>query len=167
LWIPYGQHLYCCRQQQARHPHCHHHSVRASAPADGCLQGIATGTIARGEILTLPTGLFYKVKDKAWFNKQVMLDWVKLVLAPYIATAPEDIVPILFLDMFKVHLMQSVVSAIQALSIQVEFIPARCTGLVQNIDIGFNQSLQAKMRKQFHSWIFVQDPDQEICTATC
>jgi hypothetical protein len=64
-------------------------------------KGSPKGTIARSEIPTLPTGLFYKVNKKAWFNKQVMLDWVKLVLAPYVATAPKGIVPILFLGMFK------------------------------------------------------------------
>jgi hypothetical protein len=75
-------------------------------------KGSPTGTIAKREIQTLPAGLFYMVNKKAWFNKQVMLDWVKLVLAPYVATVPKGIVPILFLDMFKVHMMQSVVQAI-------------------------------------------------------
>ena len=96
-----------------------------------------------------------------------MLDWVKLALTPYVATAPKGIAPVLFLDMFKVHMMQSVVQAIQALGIQVEFIPVGCTGLVQPVDVGFNKSLRAKMREQFHNWIFAQDADQEIHTATC
>jgi hypothetical protein len=135
-------------------------------PSMVVFKGLPTGTIARREIPTLPTGLFYQVNAKAWFNKQVMIDWVKLVLAPYVATAPKGIVPILFLDMFKVDMMQSVVQAIQALGVQVEFIPAGCTGLVQPIDVGFNKALKAKMRKQFHNWIFAQDADQEICVAT-
>ncbi len=96
-----------------------------------------------------------------------MLNWVKLVLAPYLATAPKGIVPILFLDMFKVHMMQSVVQAIQALGVQVEFIPAGCTGLVQPVDVGYKKSLKAKMREQFHDWIMAQDADEEICAATC
>ena len=99
-------------------------------PSMVVFKGSPKGRIATKEIPTLPVRLLYKVNKKAWFNKQGMLDWVKLVLAPYIATAPEDIVPILFLDMFKVHMMQSVVQAIQTLGVQVEFIPARCTGLV-------------------------------------
>ncbi|MBV5279847.1 MAG: hypothetical protein J0651_00780, partial [Actinobacteria bacterium] len=63
-------------------------------------------------------------------------------------------------------MMQSVVQAIQALGVQVEFIPAGCTGLVQPVDVGFNKSLKAKMREQFHDWIFAQDADQEIRAAT-
>jgi hypothetical protein len=111
--------------------------------------------------------LFYKVNEKAWFNEQVMLHWVKLVLAPYVATAPNGIVPILFLDMFKVHMMQSIVQAIQALGVQVEFIPAGCTGLVHPVDIGYDKLLKAKMHEQFHNWIMAQDADEEICAATC
>jgi hypothetical protein len=101
-----------------------------------------------------------------WFNEQVMLSWLKIVLAPYVATVPKGIVPILFLDMFKVHIMQSVVQAIQVLGVQVEFIPAGCTGLFQLVDVGFNKSLRKKMRKQFRTWIFAQDTDQKICVAT-
>jgi hypothetical protein len=135
-------------------------------PSMVVFKGSPTGTIARREIPTLPGGLLYRVNAKAWFNEQVMLDWVEHVLAPYVATAPEGIVPILFLDMFKVHLMQSVVQAIQVLGVQVEFIPAGCTGLVQPVDVGFNKSLKAKMREQFHDWIFAQDANQEIRAAT-
>ena len=135
-------------------------------PSMVVFKGSPTGTIARREIPTLPRGLLYRVNAKAWFNEQIMLDWVEHVLAPYVATAPEGIVPILFLDMFKVHMMQSVVQAIQALGVQVEFIPAGCTGLVQPVDVGFNKSLKAKMREQFHDWIFAQDADQEIRAAT-
>jgi hypothetical protein len=69
--------------------------------------------------------------------------------------------------MFKVHMMQSVVQAIQALGVQVEFIPAGCTGLVQLVNVGYNKPLKAKMHEQFHDWIMVQEADQEICAATC
>ena len=39
-----------------------------------------------------------------------MIEWVDDVLAPYVATAPPGIIPILFLDSFKVHMLGSVVS---------------------------------------------------------
>ncbi len=60
-----------------------------------------------------------------------MLDWVALVLKPYVATAPKGIIPAIFLDMFSVHMMVLVVNAIQALGVQVKFIPGSCTGLCQ------------------------------------
>jgi hypothetical protein len=52
-----------------------------------------------------------------------MLDWVDYVLKPYVATAPVGIIPILFLDSFKVHLLGSVANAIQGLGVELEIIP--------------------------------------------
>ena len=41
--------------------------------------------------------------------------WVEIVLKPYVDTAPEDVVPILFLDSYHCHMMNSAVHAIQNL----------------------------------------------------
>ncbi len=124
------------------------------------------GRIAKKEVQTLPAGLFYKLNDKAWFDEQVMLNWVALVLKPYVATAPEGIVPVIFLDMFSVHMMASVVNAIQALGVQVEFIPGSCTGLCQPVKVRYNKVFKAKMRMQFDKWLMVQNPDESIHRAT-
>jgi hypothetical protein len=75
--------------------------------------------IACREVLTLPTGSIYCLNEKAWFNEQIMLNWIEHVLAPYVATVPPGIIPILFLDQFRVHKMESIVNAIQALGVQV------------------------------------------------
>ena len=45
----------------------------------------------------------------------VMIEWVNKVLAPYVATAPDHVVPILILDMYRCHMMASVVQMIQEL----------------------------------------------------
>ena len=42
-------------------------------------------------------------------------------------TAPEDMVPILFLDSYHCHMMNLVVNAIQDHAVQVEHIPGGCT----------------------------------------
>jgi hypothetical protein len=47
--------------------------------------GKPKGRIAKRELATLPDGAFYRVDEKAWFNKQVMLDWIKVILAPWAA----------------------------------------------------------------------------------
>jgi hypothetical protein len=41
-------------------------------------------------------------------DEQVMLAWVEEVLAPYVATAPEDIILLLILDSYQCHMMASV-----------------------------------------------------------
>ena len=70
-----------------------------------------------------PQEMKYAMQPKAWFNEATMLDWVDDVLKPYVATAPVGIIPILFLDSFKVHLLGSVANAIQGIGIQLEIIP--------------------------------------------
>jgi hypothetical protein len=109
--------------------------------------GMPNGTIARREVPTLPVGLVYRLNEKAWFNKEIMLDWVEHVLAPYIATALPGIIPILLLDQFRVRKMGPIINATQALGVQVEFIPDGCMGLVQPVDVGYNKSFKCKMRK--------------------
>jgi hypothetical protein len=65
-----------------------------------------------------------------------MVKWIDENLAPYVATAPEGVVPILFLNSFSVHMKASAVNAIQDLGVQVEFIPPGCTGLLQPVNVG-------------------------------
>ncbi len=124
------------------------------------------GTIAHRVVTTLPADSIYRLNKKAWFNEQIMLDWIKHVLAPYIATVPPGIIPILFLDQFRVHKMGSIVNAIQALGVQVEFIPAGCTGLVQPVNLGFNKAFKCKMREEFLKWMMLQDPNVLIPGST-
>ena len=124
--------------------------------------GKANGTIAKRELRTLPTDLIYRCQEKAWFDQPVMMEWVEKVLGPYVANVPHGIVPILFLDNFSVHKTGAVVEAIQALGVEVEFIPPGCTGMVQQVDVGFNKSLKSKFRDQYREWMLDQDPSQSI-----
>ena len=108
----------------------------------------------------------YKCQDKAWFSEDIMLEWVSDVLAPYVATAPPGIVPLLYLDSFRVHMMGSVIAAIQAIGVEVEFIPPGCTGLVQPVDVGYNKAFKAKLKDQYLNWLMAQDPDGPIVKTT-
>ncbi len=123
------------------------------------IAGMPSEMIARREVPTLPAGSIYRLNKKTWFNEQIMLDWIKHVLAPYIATALPGIIPILFLDQFRVHKMGSIVNAIQALGVQVEFISASCMGLVQQVNVSFNKAFKCKMRDEFLKWMMMQDPN--------
>jgi DDE superfamily endonuclease len=76
-------------------------------------------------------------------DESIVLKWVDMVLKPYVATAPVGIEPILFLDSYRCHVMQSVVTVIQGLGVEVKHIPGGCTGLCQPIDVGIGQPLKA------------------------
>ena len=128
-------------------------------------KGVVGGTIDKRELPTKhPSGAVYTVQKKAWFDERVMLFWVE-VLAPYVATAPVGVIPILFLDSFKVHLLGTVALAIESLGVQIEYIPGGCTGLVQPIDVGINKPYKAHMTKVYTGWLLNQDPDSPIRAA--
>ena len=64
--------------------------------------------------------------------------------------APIRIIPILFLDLFKVHLLDSIANAIQGLGVELEIIPLGCTSLVQPIDVRINKPFKANMEEDLH-----------------
>ena len=65
-----------------------------------------------------PQGMIYACQDNAWMDERVMLMWVEMVLKPDVNTAPDSMVPILFLDLYHCHMMNSVVNAIQDLRLK-------------------------------------------------
>jgi hypothetical protein len=109
-----------------------------------------------------------KCQPKAWFSEDIMLEWVNDVLVPHVVMVPPGIVPILFLDSFKVHMMGNIVTKIQALGVEVEFIPLGCNGLVQSVDVGYNKAFKAKkVKNQYNDWLMAQDPNAPIAKTTC
>jgi len=94
-----------------------------------------------------------------------MLQWVDTVLALYAATAPIGIIPILFLDSFKVHMLGTVADAIHKLGVELQFIPPGCTGLVQPIDVGFDKPYKANYTKLYTKFLMNQDAKQPLSGA--
>ena len=118
------------------------------------------GRIAKKEFSTYPNTHFYKCQEAAWMDKEVMIAWVNEVLAPYVATAPDHVVPILILDMYRCHMMSSVVQMIQELGVEVQHIPGGCTSLCQPVDVGFNKPFKDRMQKQWMNWMMNEGVDQ-------
>jgi hypothetical protein len=84
-------------------------------------------------------------------DERVMLGCVDKVLKLYIANAPEHVIPILFLNNYRCHMMASIVTKIQELGIEVKHIPGRCTSLCQPVDVGFNRPFKDRVRRQWVS----------------
>jgi hypothetical protein len=82
-----------------------------------------------------------------------LIVWVNEVLAPYIATAPDDVVLLLVLDSYQCHMMALGVQMIQELRVEVKHIPGGCTPLCQPVDVGFNKPFKDCMRRQWTSWM--------------
>jgi hypothetical protein len=135
-------------------------TVAVTITADGTLlpstlvfKGKPDGHIAKKEFSTYPKTHFYKCQEAAWMDEEVMIAWVNKVLAPYVATAPDHVVPILILDMYRCHMMSSVVHMIQELGVEVQHIPGGCTSLCQPVDVGFNKPFKDRMQWQWMNWM--------------
>ncbi len=89
-------------------------------------------------------------------DEHVMLTWVEEMLAPYVAMALDDIVPLLILDSYQCHMMASVVYKIQELGVEVKHIPGRCTSLCQPVVVGFNKPFKSRIRKIWIKWMIAE-----------
>jgi hypothetical protein len=118
-------------------------------PSTIMFKGKHEGRIARSEFAMYPAGHHYCFQEAALMDEQVMLAWVEEVLAPYVATAPEDIIPLLIFDSYQCHMMASVVYTIQELGVEVKHIPGGCTSLCQPVDVGFNKPFKSRVRKMW------------------
>ena len=75
----------------------------------------------------------------AWMNEEAMIVWADRVFQPHIETVPPGVMPILFFDSYRCHMMASVMSKIQDLGVEVQQIPGGCTLLCQPVNIGVNK----------------------------
>jgi hypothetical protein len=135
-------------------------TVAVTIAADGTLlpsmvvfKGAANGRIAQNELGTYPTTNQYRCQENAWMDEAVMVAWVDDVLALYVATAPDHVIPILILDSYRCHMMGSVVQRIQELGVEVQHIPGGCTSLCQPVDVGFNKPFKDRIRRAWHNWL--------------
>jgi DDE superfamily endonuclease len=119
-------------------------------------KGKPGGRIEQREFPTYPQGAFYACQVNAWMDENIMHKWVQDVLKPYVQTAPSHIVPILFLDSYRCHMMESVVSKIQELRCEVQHIPGGCTSLCQPVDVGVNKPFKNKLKTQWEDWMMAE-----------
>ena len=74
-----------------------------------------------------------------------MMTWVLQVLKPYVSRKPDDVVPILLLDMYQCHMMESFVSKFESLDVGILHIPGECTSSCQLVDIDINKSFKVEI----------------------
>jgi hypothetical protein len=140
-----------------------HATVAVTIAADGMLlpsmvvfKGSPTGRIATREFSSYPTTSRYRCQANAWMDEAVMVAWVDEVLAPYTATVPDDVIPLLILNSYQCHMMALVVQRIQELGVEVKHIPGGCTSLCQPVDVGFNKPFKDRLRQTWLSWMIAE-----------
>ena len=116
-------------------------------------KGTRNGRIVQREFPNYDNDMIYLCQANAWMDEDAMLEWVEQVLRPHIESAPPGVLPILFLDSYRCHMMASVVSKVQDLGVEVEHIPGGCTALCQPVDIGINKPFKNRLRNQWEEWM--------------
>ena len=116
-------------------------------------KGTANGRIVKRDMPGWDHIFLYACQPNAWMDERCMLLWVELCLKPHVATSPTGIIPILFLDSYRCHMMASVVDAIQELGVEVELIPGGCTCLCQPVDVGINKPFKKRICDLWQTWM--------------
>jgi len=96
------------------------------------------------------------VQPSGWMDGQAFNEWVRRVIQPYVAAGDNSVLVIL--DNFSVHMQDYIVTLLQILGAEVEFIPAGYTPLLQAMDKGLHKPFKQYLREEGLSWM-VQQPD--------
>ena len=86
-------------------------------------------------------------------DESMMLAWIDKVLKPYIETSPIGIHPVILLDHYRCHMVESFVNTIQDFGYSVEHIPGGCTGLAQPVDVGIGKPLKNRVQHHWKDWM--------------
>jgi hypothetical protein len=116
-------------------------------------KGKSDGRIATSEFRTYPADGIYACQPKAWMDEKMMHIWIDKVLIPWKQSRDPNIVPLLVLDSYRVHMMGTIVNRIQQLGIEVHHIPGGCTYLCQPVDVGVNRPIKKAMTEQWEDWM--------------
>jgi hypothetical protein len=88
-------------------------------------------------------------QDKGWFDGRVGQIWIEKVLKPYVRDADKAL---LLVDHCKVHLTSCFVQSANDLGIDVDYIPAGYTCVLQPVDVGVNATFKKAIRDFHHQW---------------
>ena len=78
-----------------------------------------------------------------------MRSWIEQVLQPYIQQQAHGVPVTLFLDGFATHKSESTRAALTAIGVNVVFIPAGCTSVLQPVDVGIGKPFKDRICLQW------------------
>jgi hypothetical protein len=123
-----------------------------SLPMMIVFKGTKGGRIEK-DLRNYPEGAVYAVQKRSWMDEATMFEWIDKVLKPYVSSKPEGVIPLLFLDSFRCHLMPSVTKKISELGVKLEHIPPGLTSLCQPVDVGVNKPLKNKIDVHWDAYL--------------
>ena len=129
--------------------------------------GTPTGRIATKELPTNPyrNEVALTCQESAWQDERNMLEWIEVILVPYLEDKPDGVPVHLILDAFKVHWTANVQGRLRALGVTCHEIPRGCTHLVQPIDVGIGKPFKDRLKSKWWSWMRENADDAAIFPA--
>jgi len=108
--------------------------------------------------VTLPQDWHITCTDNHWSNEQKTLEYIELVLLPYIKNKrkelglPKNFPAMVLFDAFKGQTTESTYQLLEKNNISVVNIPANYTNKLQSMDFSVNKSLKEFLKNQFGDW---------------
>jgi hypothetical protein len=94
-------------------------------------------------------------QENAWFDGRVGQIWIEQVLKPYVRDTDQAF---LLIDHFKVHFAAAFVQSANDLGVDVDYIPAGYTCVLQPVDVGVNATFKREIRDFHHKWCMEHYP---------
>lgn len=99
-----------------------------------------------------PKGVVVHVHEKGWMDEQGLKIWLKQVWCSRPGGLRKE-KSLLVWDMFKCHLMDSVVAQLRSQKTDIAVIPGGLTSIVQPLDVCLNKPFKDYMRDLWSNWM--------------
>jgi hypothetical protein len=122
-------------------------------------KGVANGRIAREcRGPQYPhNSIKYVVQPKGWLDSTMYKQWVREVLLPYMDGRDGYLIQ----DGFSVHQKEDNIIALQRGGVEVDFIPAGYTAVLQVLDKGVHRTFKHFFQENFVNWLTQQELPNE------
>jgi hypothetical protein len=120
---------------------------RVKLPAFIIWKAVQDGRIHRNcQQNVFPGDNIYTVQPSGWMDGEAFQEWVQHIVRPFVEVHKNSLY--LLLDQFLVHMQHNNTFALQQISIEVDFIPAGYTPILQVLDKGVHKPFKQYLREE-------------------
>ena len=108
--------------------------------------------------IIFPKGWHITHIDNHWCNEDTMIDYVKLVIVPYMAEIRKKLAlsqthtGLMILDEFKGQTTQKILRLLEEYHLMYVIVPPNCTDRLQPLDVSVNQAAKHFIQGKFERW---------------
>jgi hypothetical protein len=107
-----------------------------------------------------PGDCTYNVQEKAWFDEEVLIDWIENHWRPFLDLHKIEFAYLL-LDKCKVHMTSRVRESFALNKTEVDYVPAGYTSKLQPLDVGINAPFKSYIRHDVERFM-VDNPGLKV-----